>query len=250
MPIVEDNDLTLEDKTLQSWTDILMGEILICSLLGRVFYGYPKKEWLQSLIDEDIFSEAPFGQGQNDVDAGFALLRGWSANNAQGVSQAAFDAIEMDYMHLFVGPKKVLAPPWESYYLNKDHLLFQLETLQVRNWYRRFGLETENLYHEPDDHIGIEFSFITHLAKQGLQACEAGEAKKFQSMLNAQGEFIRTHPQRWIKAWQRDVEANARTDFYVGMSWLALGVIGTLEHILMVTKGEDTNKCHIALILA
>lgn len=242
MPIVDSIHITLKDKTLQNWTDILLGEILICSLLSRVFYVYPKKEWLQSLINENIFYEVPFGQGQSDVDAGLAILQRWSASNAGGLSQVAFDAVEADYMHLFVGTNKVLAPPWESYYLNKDHLLFQRETLQVRNWYRRFGLAIENLYHEPDDHLGIEFSFIAYLARQGLQACEAGDLKKLKYMLKAQNEFIRTHPRCWIRNWQHNVEENAKTDFYLGISKLALGVLDVLETILERATEKEAIK--------
>ena len=240
----------LMQPTSENWSETLLGEMLVCSLIGRALYAYPDKVWLQSLLEEDVFSETPFGAGQAEIDSGMFLLQRWSDENRTGLTNQAFDAIESDYMHLFIGPKKVLAPLWESYYLNKDHLLFQVETLQVRNWYQRFGLQAENLYHEPDDHIGIEFSFIAHLAKQGLQACEADDTKKLKRMLKAQGEFIRTHPQRWIKAWQQNVEDNARTDFYLGISRLALGVIGTLEPILMVTTGKEANKSDIAPILA
>jgi len=227
---------------LEKWNETLLGEMLVCSLIGRALYAYPEKTWLQSLLDEDVFCETPFGAGQADIDSGMLLLQRWSTENRHGLTVTGFDAVEADYVRLFIGPKKVLAPPWESYYLNKDHILFQVETLQVRNWYRRFGLEAENLYHEPDDHLGIEFSFIAHLAKQGLQACEVGDIKKLKRMLKAQSEFIHTHPQRWIGAWQGNVEANARTDFYLGISRLASGVIDTLQAILVGISTKEANK--------
>lgn len=232
MPVVKSNELVVEPQTMQNWTEILVGEVLICSMLSRFFYISPQKEWLQTLIDEEVFAESPFGSGQSDVDAGFALLQEWSAENAGGLSQAAFDAIETDYMHLFVGPKKIFAPPWESFYRNKDHLLFQKETLQVRNWYRRFGLEVERLYNEPDDHLGIEFSFLAHLAKLALHALESGDQPRFSKLINVQLDFIRTHMSRWVPGWAVDVEANARTPFYMGLAQMACGVLEEIPFVL------------------
>lgn len=42
------------------WQETLTGEMLRFSLIGRIVYTYPKNEerpWLQSLIDDEVFSE-------------------------------------------------------------------------------------------------------------------------------------------------------------------------------------------------
>lgn len=238
MPTFEKNEHESDPGTVLNWTDILMGEALICGLLSKALYIYPDKAWLQSLIDGDVFAEAPFGSGQADIDAGLALLQGWSAENTDQLSQAAFDAVEADYMHLFVGPGKLLAPPWESVYSNRERVLFQKETLQVRNWYRRFDLQIEHLYNQPDDHIGIEFSFLAHLAQLSLQAFEAGDQPRFEKVLNAQREFIRTHLSRWVPRWSADVVANARTPFFTGLAQVAIGVLKELQTELELPAAE------------
>jgi TorA maturation chaperone TorD len=211
--------------------DIFTGEILVCGLIARALYIYPDKAWFQSLIDEDVFAETPFGAGQVDVDAGMAQLREWGVTNQGILSQEAFDNIESDYMHLFVGPSKVLAPPWESFYLSKDHILFQKQTLQVRNWYRRYGLQVENLYNEPDDHLGIEFSFLGHMASLTLEASKAGDQDSFDNHWKAQSVFVRTHLSRWVYLWYANVEKYASTAFYAGLGRLACGVIAELNSI-------------------
>lgn len=238
MPEVEEIERESDLGTVLNWTDIFMGEALICGLLSKALYIYPDKAWLQSLIDGDVFAEAPFGSGQADIDAGLALLQKWSAENRGQLSQAVFDAVEANYMHLFVGLGRPLAPPWESFYLNKDHLLFQIETLQVRNWYRRFGLQVEHVYNEPDDHIGIEFSFLAHLAQLSLQAFEAGDQPRFEKLLKAQREFIRTHLSRWVPSWSADVVANARTPFFIGLAQVAIGVLKQLQAELELPAAE------------
>jgi len=215
-----------------NWSEILTGELLICSLIGKAIYVYPEKAWLQSLIDEQVFAETPFGSGNAKVDAGLARLQEWSEEQHGALTQASFDAVEVDYVRLFIGSKKMFAPPWESVYLNKDHLLFQKETLQVRNWYRRFGLQVEHLYNQPDDHLGIEFSFLAHLARLSLQALEMGDQPEFEKLRKAQREFIRTHMDRWVPRWNEDVQANGHTLFYQGIAQLAHGVLETLKTVL------------------
>ena len=49
-------------------------------------------------------------------------------------------------------------------------MIFQEQTLHVRQWYSRFGLQVVKLHKEPDDHIGLELEFVAHLANLALQA--------------------------------------------------------------------------------
>ena len=125
------------------------------------------------MIAEDIFAEVPFASEQPDVIAGLNLLQQWSQANRGGISPDAFDAIRIDNTRLFLGPGKVLAAPWESVHFTEERLVFQQQTLQVRGWYSRFGLEVIKLHQEPDDHIGLELEFLAHLANLGLQSLES-----------------------------------------------------------------------------
>ena len=47
---------------------------------------------------------------------------------------------EYEYNTLFVGPGKLLAPPFESYYRNAERTLMQRETMAVRAFYNRIGI--------------------------------------------------------------------------------------------------------------
>ncbi len=62
------------------WQEMLTGEMLLLSLLGRIVYTYPENEertWLESLIEEDVFSEAPFAAEKDETKAGLTLLQQW-----------------------------------------------------------------------------------------------------------------------------------------------------------------------------
>jgi putative dimethyl sulfoxide reductase chaperone len=207
------------------WNVLLTGEMLTCGLLGKAFYKYPERAWVQSLIDGDVFSEAPFAAEHALVIAALDLLRKWSEQHRDGLSVQAFDDLVADYTRLFIGPEMVLTPPWESVYFNEERMVFQIETLQVREWYRRFGLQAEKLHNEPDDHIGLELEFIAHLAKAGLIALEQGNATAFEKTLDAQRGFMSEHLLRWAPDWCKQVETQAKNDFYRGMAMLSRGVI-------------------------
>ncbi len=214
--------------TGRNWTAALKGQALVCGLLGRALYACPDKVWLDYLIDEDVFAEAPLAADQPEVAGGLALLQGWSALNRGGLSARAFDEVVSDHTRLFVGPEKLLAAPWESVYADRDRLVFQAVTLQVRDWYGRFGLELAGNYREPEDHVGMEFGFLAHLSQLALRALEAGERGRFDELVQAQRDFLSQHPLRWVPKWCRQMDANARTDYYRGLARLARGVLKEL----------------------
>ncbi len=216
------------------WGLVLTGEMLAFGLLGKAFYAYPERVWLQSLVDEDVFAEAPSASGQPQVQTALALLQGWTKKQQGGISDEAFDAVQADYTRLFIGPGQVLAPPWESVHFSEERLTFQAETLQVRAWYQRFGLVVEKLYSEPDDHIGLEYEFVAHLAKQGLSALDCQDPADLNALLDAQRAFLSEHVLRWAPAWCTSVVEQAHTDWYRGLATLAQGVLAETAEVLQI----------------
>lgn len=218
---------------------ILTGEILFLSLLSRLIYTYPDieaQQWIKSLIEEDTLSEAPYAANQEAVIKGIEMIKQWGNS---GLTDEAFNKIRDDYTRLFIGVGKVLAPPWESVYFTESHLLFQEQTLQVRNWYRRYGLELEKLHKEPDDHISIEMSFVAYLSKLALQAFEEQNQEEFEELLEAQRQFLASHLLAWGFKWRHMVIEHAQTDFYKGLAYLTQGALNALaeQFSIQPTRG-------------
>lgn len=214
------------------WEETFIGERLLLSLLGRVIYNFPSNEertWFQSIIEEDVFSEVPFAAGNEETNVGLKLLQGWGKD---GLTDEKFLSMQADYTRLFMGPDKVIAAPWESVYFNKERLVFQEQTLEVRNWYRRFGLEAEKIHREPDDHIGLELLFLSRLAALGVQALNEQDNARFRELLDAQREFFKKHLGIWALTWCGLVEENAQTGFYKGVAYLTHGALSTLSEVL------------------
>jgi TorA maturation chaperone TorD len=214
------------------WGTILTSEMLLLGLLGKLLYQEPEQNWFRSLIEGEVFEEAPLTLHNSDARRGFALLQSWSQGRQCRLGEEGFDLLCSDYTRLFIGPGRVLAPPWESVYFNDERLTFQKQTLQVRGWYRNFGLRAEKIYKEPDDHIGLELAFLSHLAQLGLAALEKQDETEFERLLKAQRHFLEGHPLKWVSLWSQQVEEHAHTDFYCGIALLTKGALLEMASIL------------------
>lgn len=231
--------MTTEKQTNAAWQIQLAGEVLLFSLLGKILYEIPARNGIQALVDNEVFTEAPFAEAHPDVLKGLALLEKWSGLFQQnGRSDDLFKEVQVDYTNLFTGMRKLPIAPWESVYFSDERLVFQTQTMDVRAWYRRYGLEVEKLHQEPDDHIGLELMFLAHLAQLGLTALESGNVLNFEQMLAAQRGFLTKHLLSWAPLWCEQMLEYARTDFYRGLALVIRGALLELSRILEVTVSE------------
>lgn len=226
-------------ENTRNWKEILLGEVLLLGVLSKIMQSLPEKGWVENLIKEDVFSELPLEVKNKDLEIGLALLHSWSSQYKDGLGDHILFDLRADHTNLFVGIGKPVAPPWESVYFNEDRMIFQEQTLQVREWYRKFGLEPEKLLKEPDDHIALELSFLAHLASLGLMALEDKDDVGLEKSLQAQRQFLHDHTLRWMKFWAGSVEKHAKTEFYRGTAILTRGTLMALAEVLGVEMPEE-----------
>jgi TorA maturation chaperone TorD len=117
-------------------------------------------------------------------------------------------------MKLFVGPDKLIAPPWESVYRSKEGLLFQESTMTVREIYLAHGLHPEGYPHVADDGLALELDFLARMTDRALklvQDMETGSddaasaparddqtAARLLDNLTVQESFLRVHLLFWV----------------------------------------------------
>lgn len=207
------------------WGDAFAGEVLLFGLLGKILYTFPEKSWLDPILDEDLFVEAPFAKDHEDVVKGLSLLKNFSHQYSLGDQSAIVLDLKSEYTRLFDHTERIPVAPWESVYLSKDHLLFQEQVLKVRNWYRTFDLEILNLYKEPDDHIGLELAFVAHLANMAVQALENNDQGELDRLLDAQRDFLSEHVFKWVPTWCDLMLEYAKSDFYKGVALVLRGAL-------------------------
>ena len=229
------------DLTSSDLTASLIGEAMLMELLSRAMYKEPDREWLDQLIAEQIFAETPFGGEQPEVVRGLEILQAWSQANASGLTDQKFSELKADYTRLFIGLDALPTAPWESVYFNRERMVFQEQTIQVRKWFARFGVQAENFNKEPDDHIGLEILFIAHLASLALQAIEKGDQPVLDETLQAQREFLAEHLLRWGPAWSRLLLQHAQTDFFRGIAYLTHGALLAVADLLEVPMPKEVS---------
>lgn len=209
--------------------EMLQVVAVVFKLLGTALYHRPNEQFLASLRADRLLEEWPLRPDVPATARGLRLLRDALA---EADMPALLKALHDDYVTLFVGPQHVAAPPWESVYLSRDHLLFDVQTLQVRSAYALFGLQISQLDREPDDHIGFELLFLSHLAAEAAQALEHRNAAEAARCLSAARTFLDTHPQQWANLFVERLERHAQTGYYRGLGQLLLGSLSALDALL------------------
>ena len=198
------------------------------TLLGRLFHGVPDRELVAGVATERAFDEMPFAQGEQ-AERARVLLATWNDRCASPLSEDDFHELSADYTRLFVGAERVAAPVWESVYFNKDRMVFQHQTFEVRAAYARYGLEVDALSHEPDDHLAYELLFIGRLAGLARDRLVDGDGEGARRIVADMVSFAVCHPLTWVPRWREVVEQKARTDFYRGYAGLVEASLCQLE---------------------
>ena len=190
--------------------------------LSRLFLAPADADLCARLAEPGLLDEWPL---EADAATAEGLRMLGSAVGAGGAEPTAPTALARDYQALFVGPGPRLAPPDESGLRPVDRLLFDEPTLQVRATYRAFGLEAPRLNREPDDHLGLELNFLSHLCVRGLDALSQDDGPMLDSIFAAHSAFLTDHVLAWAPECLDLVAEHARTDFYRGVAALTRGAL-------------------------
>ncbi|MBO8168896.1 MAG: molecular chaperone TorD family protein [Thermoanaerobacteraceae bacterium] len=118
---------------------------------------------------------------------------------------AAVQQLQVDHAKLFIGPFDLLAPPYGSVYLEEKRKVMGDTTMEVIAAYQEAGLQLDENFKEPPDHIVAELEFMYFLIFKELQ----GEAT-----VSRQKRFLERYLQPWAEPFCRKIIENAATDFY------------------------------------
>lgn len=181
-------------------------------LLKLIFFVEPTYEFIDTMIDSfekynyDIF----FTFMNNYIKEELAKLN----NEFSEVSDIKSYAKELlwEYNRLFVGPKLVEAPPWKSFYFNNQRLIFQEETAEIKNYFRKHGYRIGTESVEAEDHIGFMLDFMEKLSSK-LNDSNLTKVN-YLEYLKDQYYFIENHLLTWIEKFAKKINENANYIFY------------------------------------
>lgn len=184
--------------------------------LGSLHRAAPDAEVLAAL--RGLMDEWPLP----DTSAAQSGLESMRASAEAGEDA---ETIRFDHARLYGVLSTAVVAPYESVHRGQDGLVFDAHTLEVRSAYRRLGLQTPQLHREPDDHIGLEFDFVSQALDRAVRSDDPGPA-----LAAAQG-VLRDHLELWAPAMLRQVAEAASTSFMVGVAWLSLGALESARQV-------------------
>ena len=180
-------------------TTLLSARAYVFSVLHRLLGNEPTKELLNAVSSEESLAALALFEGDSEaagkLKAVLASCRDLDA-----------EAAKMEYTRLFLGPDKLIAPPWESCYTSKERALFQESTLHVRSWYQQYSYVPAGYPTHPDDHISLMMHFLALTTERAKACLEQDLLCGYKSLLEGQKLFEKNHILNWMDAYCADMD--------------------------------------------
>ena len=228
-----------EDKRKSERLIDLFSAFHICfHFLSQAFLRIPEEEFVGDIIHANLFSEWPVEGTKTALTQGLRMLQDFSAR----WQPVQIEALKSDHTRLFFGLEKTLAPPYASVYLSEEHLLFDKQTLEARQFYKQFDLKTDTQHREPDDHIGNEFFFLSFLCQKAAQAAQSRDDAAWRVYQKALKEFLSAHLLLWLDPFLSRIKKNAETLYIQGLAHLAQGMVEILSEYLGIPPENNSSS--------
>ncbi len=156
-------------------------------------YYLPDEELVQKVADV-VQTDQSFGELQDCVPQAGEL-----------------ESLIIDFTQLFIGPFKLLAPPYGSFYLDDSRIMGE-STIDVRNCYEKEDLDV--VIKDAPDHIAMELEFMYYLIAKQTQATNEENIQDIQLYQQKQKTFLYSHLARWLPKFAENVQKNSQTKFY------------------------------------
>lgn len=136
------------------------------------------------------------------------------------VDKDILDLLAVDFAEIYL-THGLRASPYESVWLDDDHLARQEPMFQVRAYYRRQGLTAADWSERADDHIVLQLLFLRHLMQEPSP-----------ETLREAAKFMDEHLLRWIDRFADQVTARCATPYFAGVAALTAAYIDELRDLL------------------
>jgi putative dimethyl sulfoxide reductase chaperone len=158
------------------------------------------------------------------------------ANLAQSV-RAGKDGMDactwasVEYTHLFIGPPKPAAPPWETFYRNDVEATvgFGQATFEMQQLLREAGLKISNENNQYADHMGIELLLLNVYCMQVVEQLQNNNEQEAENKALAAASYAHERIGSWIDAFAAKVAEAAPGGYFDHLLQLEKSLIKILE---------------------
>ncbi|HBA89545.1 MAG TPA: molecular chaperone TorD [Geobacter sp.] len=143
-----------------------------------------------------------------------------SAHAAQAAALASDQSIEslaVEHARILVGPFKLVAPPYGSFYLDNQTVMGD-STAAAEAFYRTCGLHLAEDFFELPDHITVELEFLSFLAFSQRQAETIANADESERLAGLQLEFLERFLMPWLKPFTEAIISDGEAPFYQALA--------------------------------
>ena len=135
-------------------------------------------------------------------------------------NSAELDKLKIDHSQLFVGPFELKAHPYGSVYLDDGRQIMGDSTLEVIKKYQAAGLNTDDKFKEPPDHISIELEFMYYLIFNSVEELKKDNLETVKKYYEQQEDFLANSLLSWAKEFSQAIIKNAQTEAYSDLAKL------------------------------
>jgi len=204
----------------------------VYAFLSDAFLEEPDEATLDRLAERVEADEIEFVPDEvrdeiSNADAfdGTALLQdvGRRVRDMDAAEREDFiEDLAAEYASLFLTDGSKQVNPYQSFYLGDEPILYQEETLKLKEIMRELGYEGAEANAEPEDHLGNELAFVAYLCRSSARSQESGEIEYARRYLNLQKQFLEEHLLEWVPDCCADIEEHTDEPFYEGIARLTV----------------------------
>lgn len=149
-------------------------------------------------------------------------------------STAALEDLLVEYSRLFLGPFKLVAPPYGSVWLDDSKGVMGPSTARVSAFYDNCGLRLAEDFTELPDHIAVELEFMSYLAFKQREAITSGDHDESGRLAGLQRDFLATLLLPWLEPFTASIVEDGESPLYQAIACTAATFVvadmATLSH--------------------
>lgn len=217
---------------------VLRRRMATYTLLSRLF----RTEVDGGFLDELHGMRFPSSSADGDIGKGYRMIADFMTTTWENT----LNDLAVDYVRTFIGyglDTFSAAFPYESVYTSERRLLMQDARDEVLALYRAAGLEKDESWPESEDHVALELEYMAILTRRTIESLESGGEGAAFSQLVCQRNFLQDHLLNWVPLMTADMRKFAKTDLYLGLSYLTEGFLASdlefLSEVLDMTDEEE-----------
>ncbi len=133
---------------------------------------------------------------------------------------AVTEDLAVEFAALLAGMSAHPVHSYESVYDGGNGILMGPSRDDVVRAYAQAGYHEQEGLRLPEDHLGIELSFVAQLCEDEAQALAQGDVAQAQLAAARRQAFVDEHLKPWVGAFCEDLKARAQSPFYQGLASL------------------------------